>query len=218
MDLRLPTGDIIPYDGRDDAVFNWDGKVLFTHEFLQHFLHHSCHGRLTLSGYWKAQRAHWSKYCKVDASDKNFASVGRRAFRDLIWQSSMQHIFLDAVFDYLGLLELDYDDAFSCQCHKLYDNISNKYRERVFVIYDNACKLLQAILLRLPSIAHHYEFIIDAFHHDGHSNCSDFYNHKRTVAMQYINAALNEQKNRLLRYMETSVAFMSQIRAMVYMR
>ena len=73
-------------------------------------------------------------------------------------------------------------------------------------------------MLRVPALAGHIDPFIDAFHHDGHSNCSPQYNHKRSLALTSINAALNEQKNRLMRYMETSVAFMGQVRAMVYMR
>jgi len=211
----MPDGQKVFYDGRDHAILNVNGQILFTHEFLLDFLHQSCHGRLTLSGYWKAKRESWLPMCK---SDEKHCTPGRRAFRDLILRPSMANTFLDAVFDYLGLLELDYDNAFRCACKDVYQSIPDGHGEQVFVIYDNACKLLQAILLRLPSLAQKYTLVIDAFHHDGHSNCSPLYNHKLAVATQHINAALNEQKNRLLRYMETSVAFMSQVRAMVYMR
>lgn len=39
-----------------------------------------------------------------------------------------------------------------------------------------------------------------------------------SLAVKFVNASLNEQKNKLLRYMETSLAFMGQIRGCVYVR
>jgi hypothetical protein len=215
-DHNLQDGTRLPYDGSDYAILNVDGKILFTHEFISDFLHSACHNKMTLNGYWKAKVSTWKQILKAftqsgndSASASTFAS-----FKDIICRASMVHTFIDSVFDYLGLLNLDYKAAFSCKC----SGKASAYGKQLFIIYDNACKLLQSCMLRIPIAAQHLTCIIDAFHHSGHTHCSPCFNPKFNAAVKGLNSSLNEQKNKLLRNMETSVAFMGQIRAIVYIR
>lgn len=211
---RIVDGTTIYFDGPDHAVFNVNGNLLFTHDFFQDFLHTACKGKLTLSGYWKGKVSSWNQ---IRDSIEN-PSPQLTAVFELINRPGMVNVFLDAVFEYLALMDFEYEKAFSCQCSELYGVDPAQYAEHVYLIYDNACKVLQSSMLRLPTISKHYSFIIDAFHYKGHNNCSPFYCHKIIQAVRRINAEVNEQKNRLIRNMETSVAFMGQIRALVYMR
>jgi hypothetical protein len=51
---RRQDGTVLLYQGHDDAILNVNGKILITHEVLEHFLDLSFNGRLSFSGYWKA--------------------------------------------------------------------------------------------------------------------------------------------------------------------
>jgi hypothetical protein len=214
-DHVLQNGKLVHFDGLDHSVLNINGKVLFTHEFLLDFLHTSGHGKMTISGYWNAKCALWLQILRAHDSD---LTPHEQAFLELIKKTNMSHVFLDSVFDYIGLLDVDYKKAYSCRCKDLYHLNEAEFAKRLYVIYDNACNLMKSMLLRMPTLARQFECLVDAFHHAGHSNCSPFWNSKMNAAVQNINASLNEQKNKLLRYMETSVSFMGQIRAMVYLR
>lgn len=85
-------------------------------------------------------------------------------------------------------------------------------------MYDNACNVLKAIILRMPKLAARISFVVDTLHFSGHVRCSVFFNKKFMTALKDINSAVAEQKNRLVNYMKTSVAFMCQPRAMVFLR
>jgi len=54
---------------------------------------------------------------------------------DLLGQVSFQDKIMDALYDYLTLLDIDYDKLFQCQC-----NLSEEDKTYVTGIYDNACK------------------------------------------------------------------------------
>ena len=206
------------YDGRDDALLNVDGKILFTHELLQSFLDHSGEGRLSFSGYWRAQVKQWKRNFAYFSEPNICMPEFVRTCLDLIDRPFMEVVFLESVFDLITLLEIDYVDAFSCDCDCEGEADKCLDRNTLTAVYDNCCKFLQSLMLRYPPMAGHYQFIIDNIHHSGHSNCSPLYNHKMSLAVKFVNASLNEQKNKLLRYMETSLAFMGQIRGCVYVR
>lgn len=211
-------GNLIYYDGIDDALLNVDGKILFTHEFLQGFLDQSGEGRLSFSGYWRAQVKLWkSNFAYFSAADIATPPFVQSCL-DLINRPFMEAVFLESVFDYITLLKLDYVDAFSCDCDLNGEADKCLDRNTLTAVYDNCCKFLQSLMLRYPPMAQHYQFIIDNIHHSGHSNCSPHYNHKMSLAVSMVNASINEQKNKLLRYMETSLAFMGQIRGCVLVR
>lgn len=75
-------------------------------------------------------------------------------------------------------------------------SVDSEYLEkiqRLYVVYDNSCKLLDFILLRAPRLAHYILPVIDAMHYSGHHNCSPLFNHKLLVTTRKLNAALNEQ-------------------------
>ena len=74
------------------------------------------------------------------------------------------------------------------------------------------------MLLRYPQMATHITCVIDALHQSGHTDCSPLFNHKLSVAVQNFNAALNEQKNRIINHMKTSAPHMGQIRFAVYVQ
>jgi hypothetical protein len=210
---RNVDGTLKYYDGSDDAVLNVNGKVLFTHEFLYAFLDQSGDGRLSFAGYWRASVTGWQRNLSYYLDSGVHVPLFVQQFLDLIKRPFMDKVFLDAVFDFITLLDFNYEDAFACGCAD-----DSRNRNILTAVYDNCCKFMQSLLLRYPEMAEHYQFIIDALHHSGHSHCSPLYNHKMSVALKHVNAAINEQKNRILRYMETSVAFMGQIRAAVYIR
>jgi hypothetical protein len=123
--------------------------------------------------------------------------------------------FINSVFDFIELHDLPYDDIFKCQCAK-----RGKCSDftKLTAIYDNACNWLQSILLRYPAFLEHINPVIDALHYSSHKNCSPAFNSKLCHALKGLNVAINEQKNRLMNYMKTSVAAMSQIRVMVFVR
>ena len=205
---------VIYYDGSNDALINVDGKILITHELLQGFLDQSGEGRLSLSGYWRGLVKGWKRNLAHFTQPDIDIPLFVQSCLDLIKRPFMESVFLESVFDFITLLDFDYVDAFSCDCGD--DKCLN--RNILTATYNNCCKFLQSLMLRYPAMAEHYQGIIDALHHSGHTNCSPLYNHKMSLAVAYINASINEQKNKLLRYMETSVAFMGQIRASVYIR
>ena len=210
-------GKLLYYDGIDDALLNVDGKILFTHEFLQGFLNHSGEGRLSFSGYWRAQVKQWKSNFAYFSSAAGVHPIPPhvQSFLDLIDRPFMEAVFLESVFDLLTLTQFDYCYAFSCDCD-LNGNVDKCLdRNTLSAVYDNCCKFMQSMMLRYPPMAKHFQFIIDNIHHSGHSNCSPLYNHKMSLAVSFVNASINEQKNKLLRYMETSLAFMGQVRSCV---
>jgi|SaaInl85LU_5_DNA_1037374.scaffolds.fasta_scaffold19701_2 hypothetical protein len=85
-------------------------------------------------------------------------------------------------------------------------------------IYDNACNFLRAITLRMPVLADRVACVVDTLHYSGHNRCSYFFNKRCSPALNDINSAVAEQKNRFINFMKTSVAFMCQPRAMVFLR
>ena len=135
------------------------------------------------------------------------------AIEGLLARSSLVDRFTDAVFDYVCLLDLDYKKLFRCQCS---DNIRDP--DHMLFTYDNSCKLLEWILNRWPEFAENVEPVIDALHHSGHVNCSPFYHSKKNMITKTLNSALNEQKNRHIQRLASTVAHMGQIRVMVYLR
>ena len=113
---------------------------------------------------------------------------------------SLPNIWTDAIFNFMCLLDLDYHSLFQCQCACAQMNdmssVDSEYLEkiqRLYVVYDNSCKLLDFILLRAPRLAHYILPVIDAMHYSGHHNCSPLFNHKLLVTTRKLNAALNEQ-------------------------
>mmetsp|Transcript_14117 Transcript_14117/g.27870 ORF Transcript_14117/g.27870 Transcript_14117/m.27870 type:complete len:1112 (+) Transcript_14117:20-3355(+) len=206
-------GALVPYDGRDDGILNYNGRILFTHEFLHQFLSQAGEGKLSFSGFWRASVQQWRYNIEITGSDAESASETEFVTFALeqISRPMMENVFVDCIFDYISLLNVDYKTAFTCMC-------DTGRSTRITAVYDNCCKFLQSMLLRFPALAGKIRCIIDALHHSGHVHCSPLYNHKMSVALKAVNAAINEQKNRLLRYMQTSVAFLGQIRAAVYIR
>ena len=206
-------GGIKYYDGSDDAILNMNGKVLFTHELLQAFLNQGHEGRITFSGYWRASVRSWQQNFDYFLDPGVDSPPFVVEFLQLIKRSFMESMFVDAIFDFITLKNLDYLQAFSCVCAD-----ESRNNNVVTAVYDNCCKLMQAVLLRYPEMARHYQFNIDAMHHSGHSHCSPLYNHKRSIALQGVNVPMTEQNKHLFRHIQTSVAFLGQIRAFVYIR
>jgi hypothetical protein len=80
------------------------------------------------------------------------------------------------------------------------------------------CVCMYLHVPRCPSFAEKTISIIDSLHHTGHKNCSPLYNHKWSLCTSFVNAEMNEQMNKPLRFIQTSVAFLGQIRAIVFIR
>jgi hypothetical protein len=199
-------GELVHYDGVDDGVLNVNGQILFTHEFLWDFLDQAAESRATMSAFWRGKMRGWRR--NLISSDSFVMFV-----LELIDRPFMVNCFINSVFDFITRLAFDYVDAFSCQCG---DRCRNG--NIVTAVYDNCCKFMQTAMLRHSRFASDFLFIIDALHSSGHSHCDPLHNSKINVALKQVNVAINEQKNRILRHMELSLAFMTQMRAAVYAR
>jgi hypothetical protein len=53
------------YDGVDDAILHMSKKYLATHELVQEFWNHSCNGRISFKGFFRAKIMSW----EMDAKD-----------------------------------------------------------------------------------------------------------------------------------------------------
>lgn len=133
----------------------------------------------------------------------------------LLKRPSLPNDFIDTVFDYIALCDLDYHDLFQCQCSSM--GRCNDFT-RLSAIYDNGCNVLLAILLRFPALLHRDHYIIDALHFASHENCSPGFNGKSHDWVRSVNSAINEQKNRFTNKARTSLSGMGQIRALLLMR
>lgn len=138
-----------------------------------------------------------------------------RKIISLLKRPSLSNDFINTVFDYIALLDLDYHDLFQCQCSSM--GRCNDF-DRLSVMYDNACNALLSILLRYPALLHRDNYIIDALHFASHENCSPGFNGKLHDWAKSVNSAINEQKNRFTNKARTSLSGMGQIRALILMR
>lgn len=84
------------------------------------------------------------------------------------------------------------------------------------IVYDNACNLHNFFLNREPVFFKDTRFNVDASHYLGHSKCNPGYNSKRYNDVK--NSALAEQKNRLLRLLETQAICMGQVNFIRFVR
>lgn len=215
MDSVNENGSVKMYDGCDDSVLNFNGYILFTHEFLLSFLDHGAEGRISFSGFWRACIKGWKRSYEgfYQGGDlKEDVPAAERAYLTILDRPFMKSYFLAAVFDMITLLQIDYHSSMRCECGK-YTNDEN-----MMVIYDNACKVLQSMMLRCPQLARYINLFIDTMHYAGHEQCSPLFNQKGMLAVTFINAEINEQKNKLLRHVQTSMSFLGQIRGLVYIR
>ena len=201
------------FDGLELGVLNFNNKILFTHEFLQEFLTLSCQNRMTHRGFIRSKIEVWlSSVSEPLLNAGLFPSLeqSRACIQQFLQQPSLPNIITDAIFDYITLLDMDYDDLFACQCRHDKDHLQ--------VIYDNSCGFFNYLLLRLPALSQQITAVIDTIHYASHKSCSPFFNHAVIDAIKNLNSELVEQKNRILNYMKTSISQMGQVRAMVYVR
>lgn len=131
----------------------------------------------------------------------------------LLKQPSTANYMVDAIFDYMSLLDLPYDQLFRCAC-----DVPKDQKQRLIGVYDNACHWLTATLIRFPSLGDQMMTYVDAMHHSAHSNCSPACNSKLSAITSAFNHSLNEQKNRFINHMKSSASFMKQARMMEYIR
>lgn len=207
--------DGTPYDGNDHAVINMRGKYMFTWELLQEALDLQGAARTSIKGIFRAKAKGWLRNSRH--LDSNF----KDEISDILGKSHIQDVFTDALFDYLTLLDIDYDQAFlcKCQCVAATDASSRGLgSDGITLIYDNACNLLHSILKRMPSMLRYYKLFVDSLHWAGHKDCSPYFNKAMSVALKGINSQLCEQRNRAINNMKTSAGFMSQPRGLVMVR
>lgn len=193
----------VPFDGRDLGILNFNNTILFTHEFLHEFLDLSCNNRVSHRGYIRTKVEGWTRSLLTVQSDPDHEKKRSKCL-DFILRPSLANTITDAIFDYLTLLDIDYESLFSCKCRL-------GLRKHLTVIYDNSCGFLRFLLLRLPALAQQITCVIDQVHYSSHKNCSPYYNHAFITSVQNLNAELNEQKNRILNYMKTSISQVSFI-------
>lgn len=208
--------DGTPYDGNDHGIINMKGKYMFTWELLQETLDHQGVSRTSIKGIFRAKAKGWRR------NSMNLQSQSLKdKISDILDTSHVQDVFTDALFDYLTLLDIDYDQTFMCKCDSAGGDSAGGPRldsDGVTLIYDNACNLLHSILKRMPSMLEHYKFFVDSLHWAGHKHCSPYFNKAMSVALSGINSQLCEQRNRVINYLKTSAAFMSQPRGLVWVR
>jgi hypothetical protein len=149
-------------------------------------------------------------------SKETLSNIGSsRSIISLLKRPSLSNDFVDAVFDYIALCDLDYHDLFQCQCSKMGRCTDFS---RLSIGYDNSCNVILSILLRFPSILQRDNYVIDPLHFASHQNCSPGFNGKSLDWVRSVNSAINEQKNRFTNRARTSMSGMGQIRALLLMR
>jgi hypothetical protein len=84
------------------------------------------------------------------------------------------------------------------------------------VCYDNGCNAQQYFLNREPEFFGTTACYVDAMHHKGHDKCSEEYSSSHCESIT--NSSLAEQKNSILRSLESHVGYMSQTVFLLYMR
>jgi hypothetical protein len=107
------------YDGSNDGILNYNGQLLFTHELLHQFLLQGGEGRLTFSGFWRATVKGLKRQLMNVESDTESSDAEKKFVKFALEQISrpmMERVFVDCVFDYIQLLDIDYKDAFQCMC------------------------------------------------------------------------------------------------------
>jgi hypothetical protein len=62
--VQVFNGQNSPYDGVNDGILNFNGKVLFTHELLQDCLNQQDNGRVSFKGFWKGKVASFMRSAK----------------------------------------------------------------------------------------------------------------------------------------------------------
>jgi len=90
-----------------------------------------------------------------------------------------------------------------------------------FVIYDFACALAPYCMLREPDFFKDTKFLIDDFHANGHTRCSNACRvepyRKHDPRIRKVDSSAAECGNGALTRIEVSVSYMSQRHAVVYM-
>ncbi len=84
------------------------------------------------------------------------------------------------------------------------------------LVYDNGCNTHQYCFNREPEYFRETEFFVDEHHYAGHVACPADYNTKDYAGIT--NASMAEQRNALLRRLESSCAYMNQTTFLVYIR
>ena len=87
----------------------------------------------------------------------------------------------------------------------------------VIISYDNVCNLQPYSLNREPEWFHKVLFYVNEFHFRGHKNCSCEFSSANCHKLESRNYSLAEQKNRILRSMESSVGYMSRVNFLLFL-
>jgi hypothetical protein len=135
---RVQAGDWLEYDGCHQCVLHFSDLLCFTHEFLQEFWDATCESRTTHKGWIRSKIKMWRVMTQSstdsDASDGSHDLI-RAQVRQLLDQPSLPDRILDALYDYVELLDIEYEHLFECQC-----TFTQESRNYVRGVYDNACK------------------------------------------------------------------------------
>lgn len=135
---RVENGVFLEFDGVDLGILVFSRKLLFTHEFLQEFWDQTCESRNTHKGWIRGKMKGWKRGNFINRSQMPttpLIDANKQLVLDLLAPFSFQDRIMDALYDYLALLDIDYDKLFQCQC-----NLSEETMTYVTGIYDNACK------------------------------------------------------------------------------
>lgn len=129
------------YDGGSDGILHYKGKILFTHELLLDCLNQQGSSRVPIKAWFRGKVKSWkqaaqgldgdefAQCCCLLVAEFIFvcviqshlftagASFNFKAVCDLLHSKrKMEDKITDAIFDYITLLAIDWDDAFSCKC------------------------------------------------------------------------------------------------------
>ena len=197
----FPDGTPRHFDGADEGLINM-GRWLFTYEFLQAFLNQLFAGGATFRGYLRQALLNYDISCVGDTNTAGLqrevrvlragfqCGDGRRVGTRGVGQT-LYKAFIDAVFDFITLQDINYDSALGCACVR-----SGTQRGPDVVVYDNACHTLDYVLAREPHLVNSFQFFVDKFHHKGHTACSPYMSHRSDPATAFMNSSVMEQGNR----------------------
>lgn len=131
---RIEKGVWQDFDGSDIGVLNFSDTLLFTHELLQQFWDQSCASRTTHKGWIRGVIDGWKRNVQASGSGCEDGDDVRAQVMGILSSPSLPDRIYEALYDYVGLLDIDYASLFTCQCPR------DTSREAIVGVYDNCCK------------------------------------------------------------------------------
>ena len=131
---RIEDGVWHDFDGSDIGVLNFSDTLLFTHELLQQFWDQTCASRTTHKGWIRGVVNGWRRNVEASVFSCEHGDDIRAQVNGLLSSPSLPDRIYEALYDYVGLLDIDYGQLFTCQCQR------DTARDAIVGVYDNCCK------------------------------------------------------------------------------